>query len=84
MENHGAFCPNEECANNRDGTCVLRQAALLGMASWAFTPLGTGTFLAPVAPIAGILSDDRSAGDREGAADRGLYQNCPHTRGLRD
>ena len=28
MEDHGAFCPNEECANNRDGTCAMRQAAM--------------------------------------------------------
>ena len=84
MENYGAFCPNEECANNRDGTCGLRQAAMLGMAGLAFYPLGTGAFMSPVAPIASMLSDDRSAEDHEGGADRGLFQDCPHTRGLRD
>jgi hypothetical protein len=84
MENYGAFCPNEECANNNGGTCGLRQAALLGMGAWAFQPLGTGAFLSPVAPIAGLLSDDRSAEGHEGSADRGLFAECPHRRGLRD
>ena len=85
MEDYGAFCPNEECANNHAGTCGLRQAALLGMTSWAFLPFGTTNFMAPMgAPVASLLSDDESAEDREDSADRGLFYSCPHHRSLRD
>lgn len=83
MDNYGAFCPDEECANNRDGTCALRQAALLGMASWSLYPLGAGTFMAPLGPAAVLLSEDDEASRRD-REEHDMYQNCSHKRGLRD